>query len=95
LLPKALEIINKYKDHPLCISRGTALPVKSNQKNTYLKEIADLYELYIILNTHKARRAFGSTVTINNDVPIHVVKEMLGHSSVKRTRICNNRTADN
>ena len=86
LLPKALEIIKKYKDHPLCLSRGTVLPVKSNQKmNAYLKEIADICGLNIILNTHKARRTFGSTVTLNNDVPINVVKEMLGHSSVKQT----------
>jgi integrase len=86
LLPKALEIIKRYKDHPLCLSRGTVLPVKSNQKmNAYLKEIADLCGLNVILNIHKARRTFGSTVTLNNDVPIHVVKEMLGHSSVKQT----------
>ena len=86
LLPKALEIIEKYKDHPLCLTRRSVLPVKSNQKmNEYLKEIADLCGLNVILNTHKARRTFGSTVTLNNDVPIHVVKEMLGHSSVKQT----------
>jgi site-specific recombinase XerD len=53
--------------------------------NEYLKEIADLCGLNVILNTHKARRTFGSTVTLANDVPIHVVKEMLGHSSVKQT----------
>ncbi len=32
-----------------------------------------------------ARRTFGSTVTLQNNVPINVVKEMLGHSSVKQT----------
>lgn len=41
LLPQALKIIEKYKEHPLCIQRGTVLPVSSNQKmNEYLKEIA-------------------------------------------------------
>nr|WP_315242493.1 site-specific integrase [uncultured Flavobacterium sp.] len=86
LLPKALEIIKKYKDHPLCLSRGTVLPVKSNQKmNAYLKEIADLCGITSVLNTHKARRTFGSTVTLANDVPIHIVKEMLGHKSVQQT----------
>lgn len=86
LLPKALEIMKKYKEHPLCLERRTVLPVISNQKmNEYLKEIADLCGLDVILNTHKARRTFGSTVTLGNDVPIHVVKEMLGHSSVKQT----------
>jgi integrase len=86
LLPKALEIIKKYKDHPLCLTRGSVLPVKSNQKmNAYLKEIADLCGITCILNTHKARRTFGSTVTLANDVPIHIVKEMLGHRSVQQT----------
>ena len=53
--------------------------------NEYLKEIADLCGITSTLNTHKARRTFGSTVTLNNNVPIHIVKEMLGHKSVSQT----------
>lgn len=86
LLPKAIEIMERYKNHPLCIERGSVLPVKSNQKmNEYLKEIAIICNLSGELNTHKARRTFGSTVTLKNGVPIHVVKEMMGHYSVKQT----------
>ncbi|MDQ6470628.1 site-specific integrase [Flavobacterium sp. LHD-80] len=86
LLPKAIEIIESYKNHPLCIQRNSVLPVSSNQKmNEYLKEIADLCGIRSVLNTHKARRTFASTVTLNNNVPIHVVKEMLGHQSVSQT----------
>ncbi|WP_347052287.1 site-specific integrase [Flavobacterium olei] len=86
LLPQALKIIEKYKDHPLCVQRGTVLPVSSNQKmNEYLKEVANLCGFPFTLNTHMARRTFGSTVTLNNNVPINVVKELLGHSSVKQT----------
>jgi len=86
LLPKAMEIIAKYKDDPICLKRKTVLPGRSNQKmNEYLKEIAVLCELNITLNTHKARRTFASTVTLNNGVSIHVVKEMLGHYSIKQT----------
>ncbi|OPB86627.1 recombinase [Elizabethkingia miricola] len=86
LLPKALEIIEKYKNDPICIKRGTVLPVRSNQKmNEYLKEIAELCGVNVVLNTHKARRTFGSTVTLKNGVPLHIVKEMLGHHSVKQT----------
>lgn len=86
LLPQALRIIEKYKDHPLCAQRGTVLPVSSNQKmNEYLKEIAILCGFPFTLNTHMARRTFGSTVTLNNNVPINVVKELLGHASVKQT----------
>ena len=86
LLPQALKIIEKYKEHPLCIQRGTVLPVSSNQKmNEYLKEIAILCGFPFTLNTHIARRTFASTVTLNNNVPINVVKELLGHASVKQT----------
>ncbi|CAA9200987.1 site-specific integrase [Flavobacterium collinsii] len=86
LLPQALKIIDKYKEHALCIQRGTVLPVSSNQKmNEYLKEIAILCGFPFTLNTHIARRTFGSTVTLNNNVPINVVKELLGHASVKQT----------
>ncbi len=86
LLPQALEIIDRYKDHPHCLIRKSVLPVISNQRmNGYLKEIADLCGIESQLNTHKARRTFGSTVTLNNNVPIYVVKEMLGHQSVKQT----------
>ncbi|ATL75934.1 recombinase [Chryseobacterium piperi] len=86
LLPEALKIIEKYKDHPTCISRGSVLPVKSNQKmNEYLKEIAILCKISGTLNTHRFRRTFASTVTLSNGVPIHVVKEMLGHHSVTQT----------
>ncbi|MFP5439108.1 MAG: site-specific integrase [Bacteroidia bacterium] len=86
LLPKALELIEKYKEHPICLQRDSVLPVISNQKmNAYLKEIATICGLDCELNTHKARRTFGSTVTLNNDVPLHVVQQMLGHSSIRQT----------
>ena len=86
LLPQALKLIDRYKGHQQCVSRNSVLPVISNQRmNGYLKEIADLCGIESTLNTHKARRTFGSTVTLNNNVPIYVVKEMLGHQSVKQT----------
>lgn len=86
LLPKALKLIDKYKEHPVCLQRESVLPVVSNQKmNAYLKEIAAICGLECELNTHKARRTFGSTVTLNNDVPLHVVQQMLGHSSIRQT----------
>ena len=75
LLPKAIEIMEKYKNHPLCIQRGSVLPVRSNQKmNAYLGEVAELSKVYSNLNTHKARRTFASTITLNNGVSLHVVK---------------------
>lgn len=84
LLPKAIEILNKYKtsvDFQNCV-----LPVRSNQKmNEYLKEISVICGINNELNTHMARRTFASTITLANGVPIHIVKELLGHYSIKQT----------
>ncbi|MBW7674119.1 site-specific integrase [Chryseobacterium chendengshani] len=86
LLQNAIEIMKKYKDDPICKEYNLVLPVKSNQKmNEYLKEIAVLCDIDGDLNTHRARRTFGSTVTLKNGVPINVVKEMMGHHSVTQT----------
>lgn len=86
LLPKAIDLIKKYENHPTCLKRNSVLPVRSNQKcNEYLKEIADLCNFNFKLETHKARRTFASTVTLKNGVPMNIVKEMLGHASISQT----------
>lgn len=88
LLPKALEIIEKYKTHPYVISRGKLLPVYSNQKmNAYLKEIADLCGIEKPLTFHIARHTFATTVTLTNGVPIETVSKLLGHTSIRTTQI--------
>jgi site-specific recombinase XerD len=87
LLPAALQILNKYKDHPRCTSADLALPVLTNQKmNEYLKEIADLCQITKTLTYHTARHTFATTVTLNNNVPIESVSKMLGHKSLKQTQ---------
>ncbi len=87
LLPQALVILDKYKNHPKCINANKVLPVLSNQKmNSYLKEIADLCGIAKTLTFHIARHTFATTVTLNNDVPIESVSKMLGHKSIKMTQ---------
>ena len=88
LLPKAVEIINKYKDHPESNNKGVLLPVLSNQKlNAYLKEIATLCKIDKNLTFHLARHTFATTITLSNGVPIETVSRMLGHTSIKTTQI--------
>jgi len=84
LLPKALEIIEKYKDN----MNDFLLPVISNQKiNAYLKEIADLCGITKTLTFHLARHTFATTVTLTNGVSIESVSAMLGHKSIRTTQI--------
>lgn len=88
LLPIAKEIIDRYKNHPLCVANGTLLPIKSNQKfNAYLKEVAEICGIDKNLTTHTARHTFATTVTLANGVPLETVSALLGHKSIRTTQI--------
>lgn len=87
LLPVALDLVEKYADHPQCSSKGTVLPILSNQKmNAYLKEIADICGINKVMTFHLARHTFATTVTLSNGVPIESVSQMLGHKSIRQTQ---------
>jgi integrase len=87
LLPKALEIIEKYKNHPVCLNSGKLLPILSNQKmNAYLKEVGDLCDISKEITFHMARHTFATSVTLTNGVPIETVSKMLGHKNIQTTQ---------
>ena len=87
LLPVALELLDKYRNHPKCLNSQKTLPVPSNQKyNDYLKEIATLCNINKNLTSHTARHTFATTVTLGNGVPIESVSKMLGHKSLRTTQ---------
>ena len=88
LLPKAEEILDKYANFPSNANKGKLLPVNSNQKmNAYLKEIADICNIYKKLTMHVARHTFATSITLEKGVPIETVSKMLGHNSIKTTQI--------
>lgn len=88
ILPRAQEVLDKYKNDPLCVSSNKILPFYCNQRmNGYLKEIADLCEIRKPLTTHIARHTFATTITLSHGVPIETVSKMLGHSDLKTTQI--------
>jgi integrase len=81
LLPTAKMVLNKYSESEF------VLPIISNQKlNSYLKEIAEIVGIEKRLTHHTARKTFASTVLLFNDVPMEIVSELLGHSSMKITQ---------
>ncbi len=88
LLPYALELIEKYQNHPAAVNCGKLFPVHSNQRmNGYLKEIADLCGIKKKLTFHMSRHTFATTITLNNGVPIESVSKMLGHRKIQTTQI--------
>lgn len=88
VLPQAMEIIERYKDHPECGSKGLLLPVLSNQKmNAYLKEIADVCGIQKNISSHLARHTFATTVTLANGISLEAVSKMLGHTNLNTSRI--------
>jgi integrase len=88
LLPLPLQLLDKYKDHPLCVRRGRLLPVPTNEHyNRCLKQISKIGQFNAILKTHKARYFFANEVAYNNGVPLKTVSKMLGHKSVKTTEV--------
>jgi site-specific recombinase XerD len=87
LLDPAKEILDRYKDHPVCLQKGVLLPVISNQKmNAYLAELADICGIDKKISSHAGRHSFGTSVCLANGVSIENVAKMLGHSDTKMTR---------
>lgn len=88
LLPKALDILDKYKDNERALYDGRVFPKISNQKvNSYLKEIADRCDIIKNVTFHIARHTFATTVTLSNGVPIETVSKILGHTKITTTQI--------
>lgn len=82
MLPKTKVVMSKYSE-----LNDYVLPRFSNQKiNSYLKEIAGIVGINKSITHHTARKTFASTVLLYNDVPMEIVSELLGHSSMKITQ---------
>ncbi|MCC8036262.1 MAG: site-specific integrase [Rikenellaceae bacterium] len=87
LLDPAREILERYKDHPECTTKGVLLPMLCNQKyNSYLKELAVICGINKEISTHTGRHSFATSVALANGVSIENVAKMLGHSDTKMTR---------
>lgn len=88
LFPKAIEILEKYKEHPRCLKKNRCLPVPSNVKyNAYLKEIGDMAGIPKDkpLVSHLARKTFACTIGLANGMNIGVLSKILGHASIQVT----------
>ncbi len=88
LLDTALELIEKYEDHPMTAIAGSLLLLITNVKvNFYLKEVAKLCDIKRNLTFHMTRHTFSTSVTLANGVPIETVSTLLGHTKIATTQI--------
>ena len=84
LLPICLDILEKYKDHPVCLRRSKLLPVPTNQHyNRCLKRIRMIVGIQAKLKTHRGRYFFANEVAYNLGVPLKTIGKMLGQNSVR------------
>jgi integrase len=88
ILPKGLEIIEKYKHMSELSNETKLLPLCSNQKtNSYLKEIMKACRIHKNVTFHVARHTFATTVMLTNGVPLETVSKLLGHTKLSTTQI--------
>jgi len=87
LLDPAIQLIEKYRSHPVCLKKGVLFPVPSNQRvNTYLKELADICGIQKKLTFHTARHSFATSIMLANDIPMETLMTAIGHTRIKQTQ---------
>ncbi|WP_224995930.1 site-specific integrase [Cesiribacter sp. SM1] len=87
LLQPALDIIDRYDNKERKIT-GKVLPRLSNQKlNVNLKEITKLVGIQKNVTHHVARHTFATTILRDNDIPLEIISNLLGHTNIKQTKI--------
>ncbi len=87
LLPQALRIIEKYRNHPRCIEKKLLVPYNTNQTmNQYLKEVGDVCNIPFDLTYYCARHTFATTVTMLSGISLESVSKMLGHKRITQTQ---------
>lgn len=87
LFPQGIELLKHFETNKRKLP-NQLLPQISNQKtNTYLKVIADLAQISKPLTHHVARHTFATTITLENGLDINTVSSLLGHTSLKHTKV--------
>lgn len=87
LIPPAVALMEKYKDHPHCSINRVVMPVFSNiVMNDYLRDIAKLCNFTKPLTCHIARHTAASIVFLANNVSLENVAKILGHKNTKMTQ---------
>lgn len=87
-MPPAIQLIEKYKNHPITVRRNRLFPVPTNQTlNNELKNIGAIVNFELKLDTHDGRRSFANAITFNNGVNLKTIGVFLGQKSIRTTEV--------
>ena len=85
LAPKPLEILERYRENPICKKTGSLLPMLTNQSlNRILKELAPLAGIQKIMTCHVLRRSLATTLYAKG-TDEKAIRAAMGHSSISMT----------
>ena len=85
LTPKPLEILERYRENPICKKTGSLLPMLTNQAlNRILKELAPLAGIKKIMTCHVLRRTLATTLYAKG-TDEKAIRAAMGHSSILMT----------
>lgn len=88
LLPMALKILERNKNHPYCLKRNKLLPIRSNAEyNRNLKTLQKLCSIHYSLNSHSLRHTFSTSVALSLGLPMETLSTVLGHTNLRTTMI--------
>jgi integrase len=83
MLPTALALIEKYKNHPKSLKRKKCFPIPCNiVYNRGLKEIAAIMGWKIKLDGHTSRYYFANVIAFDNGVSLKTIAKLLGQKSM-------------
>jgi len=88
IYPKAQELIEKYSDSAERLIENRIMPKMGNTTmNKWLKVVAQKAGIKQNLYHHMARHTCATTILLENEVSLEMVKEFLGHKNISSTMV--------
>jgi len=93
LLPLPLQLLDKYKDHPLCVRRGRLLPVPTNEHyNRCLKQISKMLGHKSVKTTEVYVRANWQNISENMEMVEKKMFDEKGELKNPRNSVCTDKS---
>lgn len=88
IYPKAKKLIDKYSNSAERLIEKRLMPKMCNAKlNEYLKKVGKMANINQPIHHHMARHSNATTILLENDVSLEMVKEFLGHKNINSTMV--------